>query len=148
MIICLPHAQKETAKRIHAVFQKAYGIEAELIGLLHFPPLDRSIENIQNSGTIFFGVPQKAQLTAVIEISRQKYQLDIDSLVVDPNHFRQGQARLLLTHVLNNLQWKSASVETALANKPAIALYQQLGFTMTDEWHTDEGIRKVLLCKL
>ena len=145
MINELNHNNAEIAEKIYHVFQCAYTVEAELIGARHFPPLEILAEDIQKTNTQFFGYWEGKQLTAVVEITRHTHQLDIDSLVVDPDYFRQGRASHLLQFILNGFEWKTATVETALANKPALALYRKAGFSIQDEWNSSEGIRKVAL---
>lgn len=133
------------ALQIQHVFQGAYKVEARLIGVTNFPPLERTVADIIASRTTFFGSWQGDELVAVIEVSYNEPQLDIDSLVVHPDHFRKGLARRLLRFVLNHYHWETAEVETAQANSPAITLYEQFGFVETRRFQTPIGITKVNL---
>jgi ribosomal protein S18 acetylase RimI-like enzyme len=63
--------------------------------------------------------------------------------VVSPRFFRQGIASKLMEFTFNRFDSYLFIVETAVANKPACKLYKKLGFTETDQWDTDHGIRKV-----
>ncbi len=141
----LKHTEHAVALRIQQVFQAAYRIEANLIGVKNFPPLERTVRDISASGTEFFGCWRATVLTAVIEVSYQEPHLAIDSLVVHPDYFRQGLARRLLRFILQQYRWETAEVETAQANMPAITLYEQVGFVETQRFQTPVGIGKVRL---
>ena len=144
-IACLQHTDHAVALQIQKVFFRAYKVEAKLIGVTHFPPLERKVVDIIASDTIFYGYQFDDKLLAVIEVNYQPPQLDINSLVVHPDYFRQGLAGELLGFVLNYYHWETAVVETALANFPAIALYEQHGFTETRHFQIPMGITKVSL---
>jgi hypothetical protein len=51
MIKKLDNSNAEVAKQIFTIFQNSYKIEAKLIGTLDFPPLSRSVRDIENSKT-------------------------------------------------------------------------------------------------
>lgn len=53
MITKLDNANDFVAKQIYITLQRSYKIEAELIGALNFPPLSRTVTDIQNSPTLF-----------------------------------------------------------------------------------------------
>jgi len=44
-IVLLDHRSLEVAKRIHAIQIGAYRLEADLLGVKSFPPLERSVED-------------------------------------------------------------------------------------------------------
>ncbi len=134
-----------SAFQIHKLFQNAYRVEAELIGVTSFPPLDRTIRNIKASVSRFFACWDAEVLIALIETTYQEPHLEIDSLVVHPDYFRQGLAGGLLQFVLQHYYWETAEVETAAANLPAITLYEQFGFRETRRFSTPCGILKVAL---
>ena len=147
-IIKIDHREMAAAAAIHQVMQDAYTIEAELLGVDDFPPLQRAVEYVQHSRSTFYGCFKQTELTAVIEITCDAEVLEIHSLVVSPNYFRQGLASQLLDCVLANQQWQSALVETGLDNQPAIKLYQKKGFEVVKEWRAAAGIMKIVLQKL
>ena len=147
MIQRLRHNSAAVAEQIHAVFQSAYAIEARLIGCDDFPPLSRSAGNIRASTSTFLGEIADTELRAVIEYSETPGALSIDSLVVHPEHFRQGHAGRLLEAVIEKSGGCDVEVETAVANVPAIALYQREGFRETERWTTGEGIQKLKLLR-
>tara|TARA_R110002049_G_scaffold100420_1_gene244464 strand:- start:4217 stop:4672 length:456 start_codon:yes stop_codon:yes gene_type:complete len=145
MIQKLNNKQEEIAKEIYDVFQASYKIEAELLQVefQDFPPLKRTINSFQNSSTNFYGFYKATKLAAVIEIDKIKNTTDICSLVVHPLFFRQGIAKKLLDFALKLHNSESVIVETGLANKPAIALYEKFGFVLNRNFMTSIGIEKV-----
>lgn len=140
----LDHTRPSVAAMIYRLFQRAYTVEANLLGVSNFPPLSRTPERIQNANRQFIGSYDGGVLTAALEYHQLGMRLLIDSVVVDPNYFRQGLAKHLLLTVLRDTTWQSAEVETATANTPAIALYRGLGFQEIRRFHTPQGIEKVV----
>jgi len=92
MINKLDNSNEEISNKIHTIFQSSYKVEAQLIGVLDFPPLLRSVKDIVNSKTDFYGFIDKNCLAAIIEIEIDAKHLDIHSLTVDPKYFRKGIA--------------------------------------------------------
>ena len=133
----------EVAREIQAIFQRSYRIEANLLGVIDFPPLNRKLLDFANSSTEFFGFFKMGKVAAVIEINPIGLTTEIHSLVVDPAHFRQGLASRLMRFVMNTFDSDRFVVETGLKNRPAINLYKQLGFIELRQWDTDFGIRKI-----
>jgi ribosomal protein S18 acetylase RimI-like enzyme len=66
-------------------------------------------------------------------------------LVVHPKYFRRGIASELITFIFKLFIGNKITVETGLANIPAIALYKRFGFKEIDQYDTDHGIRKIRL---
>lgn len=143
MIEKLQNTDIEISKKIRSVFQSSYKIEAQLLNAVDFPPLKRTLENFVNSSTAFFGYIKTKELAGVIEINHTKDFTSINSLVVDPNFFRQGVARKLMEFVFNTFDSNLFLVETGLENGPAIALYEKFGFKEVKQWDTDHGVRKI-----
>ena len=145
MITKLDNSDINVASQIYAVFQRSYKIEAQLIGTLNFPPLSRNVDHIKDSTTRFYGFRENKCLAAVIEIAIDNEHLAIDSLTVDPDYFRKGIANKLINHVLGNVDFSVATVETALVNTPAIALYKKHGFVEFKRWTPAHGIEKLAM---
>lgn len=143
----LNHDDEEVSKRIWKIFQRSYQIEADLVGVEDFPPLKRTAENLRESNTRFFGIEKNEKLAGLIEIDLSTNLLDICSLVVDPDFFRQGMAGFLIDFVLRNFKRNVSLVETAAANKPAIKLYEGKGFAWHEQWMTPFEIEKVKLIR-
>ncbi len=145
MITKLDNSDEKVANLIFTVFQRSYQIEAQLIGAVDFPPLFRSVKNIEDSRTQFYGFIENECVAAVIEIVIEDHHLDINSLTVDPNYFRKGIADKLISFVLSEIDFSEAVVETAVVNLPAINLYKKHGFIEFKRWTPSHGIRKVAL---
>lgn len=145
MILKLPHSDLAVAEQIYLVFQHSYKIEADLIGTKNFPPLFRTSIDIQKSNTDFIGFQSEEKLAAVIEVSHNNERLHINSLTVLPEFFRQGIASKLINHVLQAYPFNLATVETAVVNEPAIALYERHGFSEYKQYTPDHGITKTAM---
>lgn len=143
MIQKLDHTDLVIAREIRKVFQVSYAVEADLLKAIDFPPLKRSLANFLKSENCFYGYFQDDELAAVTEIKSENNNTHIQSLVVDPQYFRQGIGAKLVGFTFSTFSSPTFSVETGLDNLPAIALYKKLGFIETKQWNTDYGIRKV-----
>ena len=142
----IDHYQLNNANQIYSVWQRSYRIEADLLGIVDFPPLRRRITQIREAKSDFYGCVQDERLTAVAEIEHLEAQhIHIAALVVDPDFFRRGLASRLLTEVLDLLDWRKVTVDTAVANAPAINLYKKLGFTPLKQWQTPDNIPMITL---
>ncbi len=143
MISILNHKLAIIAKQIFEVFQISYAVEAQLLKATDFPPLKRTANAIQQSTTIFYGYKVNGALAAVMELDISDSGIHICSLVVDPNYFRKGIGRKLVSFAKDMGQGKTITVETGLANNPAITLYKRAGFVETRQYLTDVGIWKI-----
>jgi ribosomal protein S18 acetylase RimI-like enzyme len=84
-------------------------------------------------------------LSFVVESGRA---LTITRLVVHPHHFRRGVATALLRDVEERvLQIAVFNVATARLNAAALSLYDRLGYQITRNSDTPEGITVVHLAK-
>ena len=149
MILQLDNSSYTITREIQSVFQRSYKIEAELIGTLNFPPLLRTVTDIQNSQTLFYGFYDDTQLAGVIELVIINERLEINSLTVDPKHFRKGIADKLIRYALINFieTASTAIVETAVVNEPAIKLYKKHDFVEFKRWTPDHGIEKLAMIR-
>ncbi|NMM42111.1 GNAT family N-acetyltransferase [Pseudoalteromonas arctica] len=151
MFAKLDNTNKALAKHIYTTFQRSYKIESELIGTLNFPPLLRTVTDIQSSQTLFYGFYDDTQLAGVIELAITNEQLEINSLTVDPDHFRKGIADKLIHYALSECvicaAITTALVETAVVNEPAIKLYKKHGFVEFKRWTPEHGIEKLAMVK-
>jgi N-acetylglutamate synthase-like GNAT family acetyltransferase len=143
MIERLEHKELEIAKKIRAVFQVSYKIEAKLLNATYFPPLKRPLEDFTESTTAFYGFSKEGELAGVVEIDHNNHFTLIRSLVVNPVFFRQGIAGKLVAFVFDTFDSNLFVVETGLANGPATQLYIKYGFTEVKQWDTEHGIRKI-----
>jgi ribosomal protein S18 acetylase RimI-like enzyme len=143
-MIKLLHQQKSSvAKQIYRTFQASYAVEADLLGSDDFPPLKRTVKDIVESNTSFYGYLKKDVLMAVMEIQTNKTHIHIQSLTVDPQYFRQGIGNSLLNFAIDSFPSEAFTVETGLGNIPAIRLYENFGFIRQKIWMTEVGIEKI-----
>ena len=145
MINKLDNSNEEVGNQIFTVFQNSYKVEALLINASNFPPLSRSIKDIKNSGTLFYGFTENGYLAGVIEVTTKGKHLEIDSLTVDPKYFKKGIAGKLISYALDLFEFTEAIVETAVANEPAINLYKKHGFVEFKRWTPSHGIQKLAM---
>ena len=126
----IDHRNRAVAERIHAIQIAAYSQEATLLGAVSFPPLQRSIADIERSDERFFGAYLDATLVGVIALEGKPSSagMVISSLVVLPAFQRRGVARAMLSTIVGNFSSGALTVSTALQNAPALALYAQFGF--------------------
>lgn len=148
MIKKLAHTDIEISKKIRAVFQVSYAVEAKILNAIDFPPLKRNLESFMNCENDFFGFFKANELSAVIEISKKSAFIHVQSLVVAPTYFRQGIGKALMDFVLDLYSPTLFMVETGVDNGPATKLYKKIGFKEVKQWDTEFGIRKIRFEKL
>ena len=133
----------ETAKKLYEIWQESYIVEKELLGAVDFPPLNRLTSDFMKSENDFQGLYEKKELLGVIEIAQKLNSVHLQSLVVDPNHFRKGIATKLINKVFDSYPSTTYTVETGNSNIPAKKLYESLGFKKCKVWIAEFGIEKI-----
>ena len=126
--------------KLLVVQKSAYTIEAELINFPDLPPLQETIEGLQNSGEIFYGYFVDNELAGAISYKIETNTLDIHRLMVHPRYFRRGIARQLLKLVLSLPNIERAIVMTGATNQPAKNLYESFGFVEIAQEMVIEGL--------
>lgn len=139
----LDHTNPGISELIRSVFLVSYPYEAELVGADYFPPLHRPLEDFIHCDNDFLGYWVADALAAVMEVDSNTASTHIQSLVVDPRFFRQGIAGKLITYVFDNYTTEQFTVETGLANDPAVLLYKKWGFAEVKRYDTEYGVRKI-----
>jgi len=129
-IRAVDHRVPEMAARIHAVQIAAYAQEAELLGAVSFPPLRRSVLDVQRSNETFFAAFDQGELVGSVSVEPGEVsdEIWISSLTVDPGHHRRGIGRALVASVLHHYPLGIVCVSTGARNAPALALYAEAGF--------------------
>jgi ribosomal protein S18 acetylase RimI-like enzyme len=128
-IALLDHRSQEMAQRIHTIQIAAYRLEADLLGVKSFPPLERSVEDVQSSLEELWGAQEGEELLGVVGLERlSPAEILISSLTVAPAHHRRGVGRALVLSVLGTRGSCAMVVSTGAKNEPALHLYKQLGF--------------------
>lgn len=136
MITLLDHRDAAVAAAIHAVQMAAYAQEAALLGTVDFPPLRRTVADVQADDARYFGALVADELVGVASVEegvsagedRSDAGLIIASLVVRPAWQRRGIARQLLARMLDEAGNRAVRVTTGVANGPALTLYAAFGF--------------------
>ena len=142
MIVRLEHSDQLVAESIYSIFQLSYKVEAEILGVSQFPPLNRKISDFMKSENLFYAYKIKNKILGVVELEN-KASVHIQSLVVDPMFFRKGIARQLIDFVLDRYKNKTFTVETGLNNYPAVSLYKSYGFKEVEKYIAEFNIIKI-----
>jgi len=133
----LDHRDLAVAAQIHAILMPAYAQEAAMLGVQVFEPLQRTVAQVAADDDLYLGAYVGERLAGALSIGpdrdageEQAGQMLISSLVVHPEFQRRGLARALLLEALRLGAGDATvfTVATGLANAPALALYQGLGF--------------------
>lgn len=127
----------------------SYQVEAEILNYPELPPLKDSIQTLQNCGETFYGYFIEEDLVGAISFRIQENTtLDIHRMVVHPSHFRKGIAKALLNFIENiHSEVNTILVTTGTENSPAIKLYIQSGYTVTDTILLPDGLSLTSLMK-
>jgi ribosomal protein S18 acetylase RimI-like enzyme len=143
MIIKINNKKNKIAEEIRAIFQASYTVEAEMLKVVDFPPLQRTVSQFLNSNSEFYAYCLIENIVGVIEIENNEDLTHIQSLVVYPKYFRTGIGSKLVQFILDTYKSKIFTVETGIDNQPAIKLYTSFGFQEQGKWDTNHGVRKV-----
>ncbi|WP_234775715.1 GNAT family N-acetyltransferase, partial [Paraburkholderia tropica] len=129
----LDHRNREIADGILAVQLAAYQQEAALLRVERFPPLDRNVFDILESNDDFFGARIDDVIVGVfsLEAANGETPACISSMTVIPEYQRRGVARALMSELLRAFDEEHLTVSTGMRNEPALALYRQFGFAVT-----------------
>lgn len=143
MIRKIDNSSLKLSQMIYAIFQSSYAVEAEILQHDDFPPLKRTVNEIQQSKTSFYGYFLNEILCAVMELEIYKDHIHIRSLTVAPEFFRQGIGLKLLQFVRDDFKAALLTVETGHGNTPAVNFYLNFGFKKDKVFMTDVGIEKI-----
>jgi ribosomal protein S18 acetylase RimI-like enzyme len=141
----IDHSNSDTAFELMQLFHASYAIEAQLLKAVDFPPLKRKLNEFIDSENDFYGYLKNDELAGAVEIRHHKEYIHLQSLVVNPDHFRQGIAGKMMDFILQQFGDERLLVETGVDNLPAKNLYLKYGFELIHEWDTDHGVRKIRL---
>lgn len=130
------HRLPDNARQLHAIQMAAYRQEADLLGAVDFPPLQRSVADIAQSSESYVGAYIGDELVGAISTCRDEEDpaVNIASLVVSPAHQRRGVARTLVRAVIAQHAGVALTVQTGAGNAPVLALYEEFGFVECRRW--------------
>lgn len=134
VVVEIDHRDPDLALRVRDLQRAAYRIEAELIGYDQMPPLREEVTDILRLDLTILGAMEDDSLIGVLGYARVSGTVDIDRLAVEPARFRRGVGRTLLDGLHRRESDASRfEVSTGAANRPAIALYEAMGYRLTSE---------------
>jgi ribosomal protein S18 acetylase RimI-like enzyme len=132
----IDHEDVGTASELLALQLRAYAQEAELPGAIYFPPLERTVEEIQSCAESFRAAVLDGKMVGAASVWDDEEGLgtNLASLVVDPPFQRRGIGRALLASVVATHGGGDLTVQTGVKNIPALALYREYGFIELRRW--------------
>lgn len=139
-------ADAETAEELWAMQHAAYRQEAALIGVPDLPPLRDTVESLRTCGEVFYGYRgDDGVLAGAVSLEEEPGgRFAICRMMVDPERQRQGIGSRLLEHVLAELPvGREIEVTAEARNRPAIRLYERLGFEAEDTFHPDPRVSMI-----
>ena len=148
MIEALDHRDPAVAREIHALQQASYAVERDVIGVLDFPPLRVTADEIQRETEEFIGYRDDDGVAGAVSFERGPDEVCIGRMIVHPRAFRRGIASALLDAVERSAaDVETLAVSTAEKNLPAIRLYEKHGFRITQRTTLPDGLALVRLTK-
>ena len=126
----------------------AYAVEARLIGYPHLPPAHETLAALQVCGAEVWLCEDGGELLGVVGLEHvSEDEVLIARLFVAPSAFRRGVGTALVGHALAAARGRRVRVGTAAANRPALALYERLGFRRVAESEPAPGVHYVELVR-
>jgi ribosomal protein S18 acetylase RimI-like enzyme len=140
-LVRLDLSDRRIAESVLRLQQRAYRIEADLIGSEGIPPLQETLEELQACGETFLGAIDDGELIGAISWRFRDATIDIHRLVVHPDRFRRRIGTGLVHGALEAEPLaEKAIVQTGAQNAPATALYEREGFEHLDEIDAGGGL--------
>lgn len=149
-VVSIDIREREAAEEVWALQHRAYRIEAALIGVADLPPLQDTIQSLQDCGETFLGYrDDDGDLVGAVSFERDKAgHYTICRLMVHPDRLRRGIGSVLLEHLLSehphSFPW---TVTAEIRNLPALALYERFGFIRLENFKPTLGIEMVRLIR-
>ncbi|MFC4403898.1 GNAT family N-acetyltransferase [Gracilibacillus xinjiangensis] len=138
----------QTATEVLSVQIASYMVEAEIISYNKLPPLQDTVESLQQCKEIFYGCFINGNLCGAISFKIEDQVLDIHRLMVHPSSFNKGIAQQLLDSVTENNQIHKYTVSTGKGNLPATRFYEKNGFSITHERKMNDQLQLVFFEKI
>jgi GNAT superfamily N-acetyltransferase len=122
-----PEEVASLAPHLLELQQRAYRVEAALIGDDRIPPLHESVQDLISAQLQWIVTLDGDRIAGALGYSVEGGSVDIDRLMIDPRYHRRGLGSSLVTEVMS-LEARTI-VATGRENAPARTLYEALGFT-------------------
>ncbi len=135
-----PCANPELARTLLKIQRAAYALEATLIDDDRIPALHEDVEDLRSAPLLWLAAYIDGRLVGALAWSENDEELDIDRLVVAPDMHRRGVGSALVREVLQRAGKRRAVASTGRDNSPAKAMYEQLGFTRTEDEEVIPGL--------
>ncbi len=132
-------SRDDVTEGVVALQRAAYSVEAALIGYDAMPGLHESADELVARDIDMVGAWQAGELVGAIGYRRLgDGVVDVDRLVVAPSTFRRGVGSSLVL-ALHDIEHDARcfEVSTAVANLPAIALYERCGYAIVGTERSD-----------
>ncbi|UAL50567.1 MULTISPECIES: GNAT family N-acetyltransferase [Metabacillus] len=129
------------AEEVLNVQLPSYKVEAEIIDFYEIPPLKDTVETLLQCSETFFGYYISEELCGAISIKVEKDVMDIHRLIVHPNYFKKGIAKMLLDFIESHIEGiETIIVSTGSKNTPAVNFYEKNGFSKIGETRVNERL--------
>ncbi|QGX65568.1 GNAT family N-acetyltransferase [Bacillus sp. ms-22] len=138
MIIQLDQKNKEQAKQILHIQLAAYQMEAEQIGYQDLPPLKETVKDVMDANEIFIGFEKEGSLLGIASYEMHEDRIVLSRLAVHPHDVHQGIGTELMQAIIEH--HLPIELTTAEANRPAIRLYEKLGFKQTARLQVENNL--------
>ena len=135
-IECVDHSDLSIARQLHAVQMLAYTQEAQLLGAIYFPPLERTVEEVRAAQESFLAAFIGNELVGAASVwpDPEGIGVNVASLVVSPQFQHQGIGTALIASVLAAHAAGELTVQTGVKNLPALSVYARAGFVEFRRW--------------
>ena len=148
MIDCTKRLGNSVAVEVQTLLRTAYTLEAAQIQCTDFPPLRETMGDLQCCPDEFLLFRDGAEIVGVLSFQAVGGVATITRLAVDPAHVRRGIATALLEDLERRLPvGMRVNVSTAMANTPAVSLYEKAGYVRQRATRSAEGIALVHFTK-
>lgn len=138
---------KEEVEALWYLQQSSFRIEAAIIGLGRVPQIRDTVKTLQKCGETFVGCYLEDELIGAVSYKMEGNKAVICRMMVHADHFRQGVASRLLSHVLDHVPAELFVVSASARNVPAIRLYEKFQFKPHREITPIPGVTLIVFHK-
>lgn len=143
-------ASREDAAEILEIQKQAYHGQAEIYNNYELPPLTQSLESIEREfdDKIFLKILSCGRLVGVVRFAVDNGHVAVDRMAVKPEFQNQGIGTTLLKEIESRVpDAVSFKLFTGSKSTRNVHLYKKMGYTVTGNLITDQGIELLHLEK-